>query len=269
MSGGKSARWKDDQIAATLTSHATDFITNHRDRPFFLYFATHDIHVPRVPEARFVGSSQCGIRGDAIQELDWSVGQVMGTLEKLNLAGNTLVIFSSDNGPVVHDGYNDGSERNLNGHKPAGPFRGGKYSIYEGGTRVPLITNWPGHIKAGLASDALLCQTDFFASFASLLGKPVEKNGAPDSQNVLGALFGESQTGRKELIEESQGLALRHGNWKFIARGTPAGPKDGGAKTAEELYDLATDPGEKRNVAAEHPDIVKELAGELSGLSGR
>jgi len=269
MSGGQAARWKDDQIAATLTNHATDFVASHKDRRFFLYFATHDIHVPRVPEARFVGSSQCGIRGDAIQELDWSVGQVMATLDKLNLTSNTLVIFASDNGPVVHDGYDDGSDRNLNGHKPAGPFRGGKYSIFEGGTRTPLITFWPGHIQPGV-SDALLCHVDFFASFAAqLLQKPSTADVGADSVDVRAALLGTTTKGREELVEEAGVLALRRGNWKFIPRVAhpPAAPR--GESNVDQLYDLATDIAESHNVAAEHLDIVRELSDELKRLRGR
>ncbi len=143
MQGGKSARWVDEDMADTLVSKATAFIERHQQEPFFLYFPTHDAHVPRVPHARFKGKSGCGVRGDAIQQLDWCVGQVMETLDRLRLTDKTLIIFTSDNGPVLDDGYADGAVADANGHIPAGPWRGGKYSTYEGGTRVPFLVRWP------------------------------------------------------------------------------------------------------------------------------
>jgi arylsulfatase A-like enzyme len=249
MSGGKFARWKDEEIADVLTQHAITFIEKNKEKPFFLYFATHDIHVPHAPNSRFANSSQCGIRGDAIQELDGSVGEVMAALKRLNLGDNTLVIFSSDNGPIVDDGYADGSVIHLNGHKPAGPLKGGKYSIYEGGTRMPFIVWQPGVVKPGV-SDAMISQIDFPASFAALAGLTMPAGAAPDSMNVLPAILGQATTGRESLVEQSGTLALRKGNWKLIDR-----PK----MKKSELYDLSADIGETKDVAADHPDIVKEM----------
>ena len=143
-------------MADTFTRKAVEFIERHKARPFFLYFATHDIHVPRVPHPRFAGKSGMGPRGDAIVEFDWSVGEVLDALDENGLAENTLVILTSDNGPVVDDGYRDDAVEKLGGHKPAGPFRGGKYSIFEGGTRVPFIVRWPGRVKPGTSK--ALCQ---------------------------------------------------------------------------------------------------------------
>ena len=154
MSGGKSARWVDEDMAKTITGKAVSFIERNREKPFFLYFATHDIHVPRVPHAQFRGTTQCGIRCDAIGEFDWSVGQIAGALDRLKLADDTLVIVTSDNGPVLDNGYADGSEEDVNGHLPAGPWRGRKGSLYEGGTRVPFIATWPARIRPRV-SDAL------------------------------------------------------------------------------------------------------------------
>ena len=139
MTGGNNARWVDEKMAATLAEKATAFIDTSYEKPFFLYFATSDIHVPRMPNDHFAGRSACGVRCDVIEQLDWTVGQVLAALEKHKLMENTLILFSSDNGPVVDDGYADGSVENLHGHTPSGTLRGGKYSLYEGGTRVPMI----------------------------------------------------------------------------------------------------------------------------------
>jgi len=262
MSGGHSALWKDDQIADTLTKQAVTFIEQNKERPFFLYFATHDIHVPRVPAQRFRSTSECGIRGDAIQELDWSVGQVMETLDRLKLADNTLVIFTSDNGPVVDDGYADGSVEHLNGHTPAGPLRGGKYTIWEGGTRMPFITRWHGRIKPGV-SHAMVCQVDFLASFAGLVGKTIPASAGPDSFDVSNALLGQSSEARPDLIEHNGAaqLALREGNWKLVVPGPRARPQ-----ARPQLFNLADDLAEAHNVAKENPDVAKRLAQKLAEL---
>jgi arylsulfatase A-like enzyme len=250
MSGGKAARWVDEDIAETITGKAVSFIDRNRAKPFFLYFATHDIHVPRAPDQRF-RTSQCGIRCDAIVELDWSVGEIMKTLEKNNLAADTLLIFSSDNGPVVDDGYADNAVQDLNGHSPAGPLKGGKYSPYEGGTRVPFIVRWPSRVKPG-ESEALVSQTDLLSSLAALTGQSLRTEAAPDSFNVLPALIGESKKGRETLIEQARVNAVRKGPWKLI-------PKSNAQQPAPELYDLASDLGETKNVAAAHPELVTEL----------
>ena len=112
-----------------------------------MYFATNDVHVPRFPHDRFRGKNPMGLRGDAIAQFDWTVGQLMETLDQLGLTENTLIILSSDNGPVVDDGYKDKAEELLNGHTPSGPWRGNKYSAFEGGTAVPVIVRWPQKIK--------------------------------------------------------------------------------------------------------------------------
>jgi arylsulfatase A-like enzyme len=270
MSGGKSARWRDEDMADVLTAKAVEFIERNRAKPFFLYFATHDIHVPRVPHPRFAGTSGCGTRGDAIQQLDWCVGRVIAALEKHNLADNTLVIFTSDNGPVVDDGYADGAAADLNGHKPAGPLRGGKYSLYEGGTRVPFIVSWPGRVKAG-ESDAIVTQVDFMASFAALLGKELPADAAPDSFNVMPALLGESKTGRQYVIEHAGGAqSIRKGNWKLVPNPPrPRAQQNRGAAGPPELYDLVNDIGETKNLAKEHPDVVEELSDLLEKVQAQ
>lgn len=271
MTGGKSALWVDEEIAPVLTAKATAFIDKNKSNPFFLYFATHDIHVPRMPNSRFKGSTPMGPRGDAIAELDWSVGQVLATLDRNGLSQNTLVIFSSDNGPVVDDGYKDEAVEKLGSHKPAGPLRGGKYSNFDGGTRVPMIARWPGHIKADSRSDALISQVDLLSSFAALTGGEPPAGAGPDSLNVMPALLGESRTGRKNLIEHADSLALVQGDWKLIAPGN--GPKvnqnthtELGNDQKPQLYDLANDPGEKNNLAEQNPDRVQAMSKELERI---
>jgi len=267
MSGGNAARWVDEDMADTFTRKGIAFIEQSNDRPFFLYFATHDPHVPRVPNPRFVGKSGCGVRGDVIVQFDWCVGEILNTLDRLNLSRNTLVILSSDNGPVVDDGYRDGAVENLNDHQPAGPLRGGKYSIFEGGTRVPFITRWPGHIKEGV-SDALVSHIDFLASFAALAGQKLAAGEGPDSRNVLPALLGQSLAGRDQFVEHANVLALRDGSWKYIE--PSSGPRRNaptntelGNDAAGQLYDLAGDLGETNNLLQAQPDRSRKLLEEL------
>jgi arylsulfatase A-like enzyme len=262
-SGGKSARWVDEDMAGSYVKKAAEFIEKNKNSPFFLYFATHDIHVPRMPNARFAGRNPMGPRGDVILELDWSVGELLKLLDQNDLTKNTLVIFSSDNGPVVDDGYQDGAKEKLGDHRPAGPLRGGKYSILEGGTRIPFVVRWPGHVKPGV-SEALISQVDFYATFAALTGQPFDSRTAPDSQNILPALLGDSPNGRATLVEHAGGLAMRQGNWKFIPK--RPGPKrsqytdtDTGNSPEIQLYNLATDLGETNNLVRIHPEKVSEL----------
>jgi arylsulfatase A-like enzyme len=270
MAGGTSARWVDEDMADVFTREAVRFIERHAAAPFFLYFATHDIHVPRVPHPRFAGRSDCGVRGDVVQELDWCVGQVLDALDRLKLAERTLVILSSDNGPVVDDGYADGAVRDLDGHRPGGPLRGGKYSLFEGGTRVPFLVRWPGRVKPGV-SDALVNQIDFLASLAAMTGQALAGAAAPDSFNVLPAFLGDSRTGRDHSVHHSGRLALREGLWKHIPGGPGAAVQrntntETGNAPEERLYDLAHDLGETKNVAAEHPERVKAMADRLRSI---
>ena len=263
MTGGNSARWIDEEMADVFVRKSTDFIEQNKANPFFLYFSTHDIHVPRMPHSRFVGKSGLGRRGDAILQFDWTVGQILDTLDRLKLASNTIFILSSDNGPVVDDGYNDGAVENLNGHTPSGKLRGGKYSAFEAGTRVPFIVRWPKKIKPGI-SDALICQIDFLASFASFAKQKLSGNEAPDSVNIMNALLGKSKKGREYLIEQAGTLSVLQGNWKYIE--PSKGQKfnaltntETGNDTNEQLYDLSKDFGEKNNVAPQNPQKLQEL----------
>ncbi len=273
MSGGKAARWIDEEIADVITRKAVGFIERNQARPFFLYFATHDIHVPRVPHPRFAGKSGLGPRGDAILEFDWSAGEILNSLDRLKLGKDTLVILTSDNGPVVDDGYKDRAVELLDGHKPAGPLRGGKYSAFDAGTRVAFILRWPGHVKKGV-SEALVGQIDFLSSFAALTGRQLGPEDAPDSHDVLPALLGHSKTARDHIVEHAGALSLIKGSWKYIepSRGAKVNQNTGtelGNDPEPQLYNLVADIGETKNLAAHYPEKVAELAGDLKRIRDR
>lgn len=267
MKGGGKALWKDENLADSITAHAIRFINENRQRPFFLYLATNDIHVPRFPHDRFRGKNKMGLRGDAIMQLDWTVGQVMEALKKAGLEENTLILFSSDNGPVVDDGYADRAVELLNGHKPAGAFRGGKYSAFEGGTVVPAIIRWPAGIKKkGITSDALMSQIDWMASLGELIHATFPKGSAPDSRNRLGNLLGTDMTNRPWVLEQSLNhtLSIRTKEWKYIEANDGEkiieGPDvETGNLSTPQLYDMTKEVGERENVAARHPEKLFEL----------
>ncbi|WP_017256958.1 sulfatase family protein [Pedobacter arcticus] len=267
MSGGKSAWWKDETMADEITEKGSDFIKKNKDNPFFLYFAIQDVHVPRAPSPRFVGKSGLGPRGDAILELDYNTGKILNLLDSLNLTENTIVMFSSDNGPVLDDGYKDDAVEKLNGHTPGGLMRGGKYSKFDAGTRMPTLIKWPAEIKPNQVSDALFSQLDFFASFASLTKQSLPQNSAPDSQDMLKVLLGKSKQGRENVVEQSmsKGLSLLSGDWKYIAPSKgPAIMKDKNMETGilgkAQLYNLKDDIGETTNLAAQYPEKVEKMA---------
>lgn len=273
MSGGTSAWWDDALMGDEITNRSLSFIRKNQAHPFFLYFAIHDIHVPRVPNPRFEGKSGMGPRGDALLELDYNTGKVLNLLDSLKLTKNTLVIFSSDNGPVLDDGYVDGAVEHLNGHTPGGEMRGGKYSKLEAGTHLPFLVRWPAMIGANKKSDALLCQIDLLASFARLTHQTLPADAAPDSQEVLDALLGKSDKGRNSLVVQGMGdgLAIIKDNWKYIP------PANGAALLKEtnietgnnklpQLYNLASDKSETKNLADAYPQKVKELADLLEHL---
>lgn len=257
MKGGQSARWKDEDMADTFTAKGVAFIERHKDKPFFLYFATHDIHVPRVPHPRFVGKTTMGPRGDAIVQFDACVGELLATLDRLKLTDSTLVILTSDNGPVLNDGYKDEAVEKVGSHKPAGPLRGGKGTIWEGGTRIPLIVRWPTRVKPGV-SDAIVGQVDFCATFAALAGQKLAPGDAPDSINLLPALLGEAPLGRDHILEHAGRVALRQGSWKFIPYSINV-KQDPPKEFPESLYDLSKDLAERTNLAKEPENAERVL----------
>lgn len=273
MTGGEQSYWRDEDFPDVFTGKAIDFIDNTGTDPFFLFFAFNEIHVPRIPNEKFVGKSTMGPRGDAIVQMDYMVGVLMDALEERGLTENTLVIFSSDNGPVLTDGYEDQSLELLGDHKPAGKFRGGKYSIFEGGNRMPTITYWPGIIEKGQVNNALWSQTDFFKSFAKLAGYEVPDQHAVDSEDMLDVILGKSEQGRDYLLQEARTTyALRQGNWKYIhpSEGFPVEITFDERKNIEfgrisipQLYNLDEDPGEQINLADQLPEKVNELREKL------
>ena len=257
MTGGHAARWKDQDIADRLTEEAIGFISRNAGQPIFVYFGTNDIHVPRDPHPRFRGRSKLGIRGDATIQMDDCLGRLRQALADNGYCPEeTLIIFSSDNGPVIGDGYLDGSVEACRNHRPAAPYSGGKYKLLEGGTRVPFIVWWPGRVSPG-QSNALMCQVDLGRTLAALVGQDIPQGSMQDSQNHLPALLGDSQEARSELVTQSFGgspLALRSGQFKLIT-----------GKKAQ-LYNLSTDPGEQNNLAAQQPEIVNQLLRKLEEI---
>jgi len=273
MTGGKKALWVDEDIADTIIRETTSFISNNKRKPFFLYVGTHDIHVPRVPHKRFAGKSGMGPRGDAILQLDAQVGGILKALDKNGLADNTIVVFTSDNGPVVDDGYQDKAVTLLGDHKPAGPLRGGKYSLFEGGTRVPFLVRWPAGQRSakGQTRKDLISLVDMPATLDRITGGRYQKELPSDGLDVGDAIRGAGPSKRELIVEHAGRLALRWKNWKFIPSGKGAAfqPLTGtetGNLDADQLFDLDVDPHEDTNVAAQNPTVLirmKEMLAQI------
>lgn len=265
MQGGKQARWVDEDMADYFAVKVRDFLDAHRDEPFFLYYGLHEPHVPRAPHSRFVGATNMGPRGDAIAEADWCVGELLRNLEERGLLENTLIIFSSDNGPVLNDGYKDGAAELVGKHKPGGGLRGGKYSLYDAGTHIPLFVYWKGKVKPAV-SDALVCQLDLAASLGALIGAKVPDG--LDSRNLLQAFLGRSDKGRDELVlEASQKLAFRQGDWVMIPpykgqKRNLTGNELGNLNTYG-LFNLKEDPQQQVNRAAQQPERLEAMKAAL------
>lgn len=255
MKGGKKALWKDQELADTITEEAVRFIKRHAGEPIFIYFCSNDIHVPRDPHPRYRGKSKLGIRGDATVQMDDNIGTLCRALQDAGYGDDTLFIFTSDNGPVIADGYLDGARIDCRGHMPAHPYSGGKYGLKEGGTRVPFIVHWPAAVKAG-RSAALVSQVDLARSLAQLAGADVPEKQLPDSLAQLPALLGQDGTGRSHLVEQAHGtrLALRRGQYKYIPGTTP------------QLYDLTQDKHEECNIAPRYPELVQDMQQYLDTL---
>jgi arylsulfatase A-like enzyme len=272
MKGGKKALFIDEDMADDFLLEAKNYITDHKNEPFFLFYSLHQPHVPRVPHPRFAGLSGLGPRGDVILEADWDVGQLLDHLEVLGLTENTIVIFSSDNGPVLDDGYKDDAVIKIGKHTPSGSLRGGKYSLYDAGTHVPFMVRWKGTIDPGV-SDALVCQMDFTASFAAMTK---QENKTIDSENILDALLGISNYGRDNLILGQNNItAFREGDWILIPPHN--GPKmtnqfvniETGRDSIYQLYNIKDDEGQQDNLADKLPDKVREMEKELEKIKSK
>jgi len=288
LSGGKSALVDHAGLCELHTGKAVKFIEANKDRPFFLYYGTINVHGPLTPGKRFRGSSGIGVYGDYIQELDWSVGEVLGTLDRLSLAERTLVIFTSDNGGVLH------ASAVKAGHLPNGDLLGQKTDVWEGGHRVPFVARWPGRIPAGTRTDEFIALTDMLATFAALLGRELRPDDGPDSFNALPALLDEPSHPPVRPFATfigTAGIGIREGKWLLLPKHgsggfstDPAGPwlppwkigRQTSDYTADgqlrpdappgQLYDLEKDPAETTNVYSEHPDVVRSLTELLAKL---
>ena len=275
--GGHKARFRDEDLADEWVMQSNKWIEANKDNPFFLFFSSHDLHVPRIPHERFRGTSGLSYRGDVIVQLDWCVGELVKTLDRLKLSDNTLIVFCSDNGPVGDDGYKDEALEKMGDHSPNGPFSGGKYSVLEGGTRTPFITYWPGKIQPQV-SDEMVCTIDLAASFAALAGVKLPKAAVPDSFNLLGALLGkQGAKGREHLVQQDNGrggnYGYRVGNWKLQRHDSKR--KRNVVVTAKlantpaprfALFDLSKDIQEKKNVAEQHPEVFARMKKELQDI---
>ena len=238
--GGRAAQWKDEDMAELFLEKAKSFLNDNKDKPFFLYYGLHQPHVPRVPNERFVGKSGMGPRGDVILEADWCVSEFLKEIDKLGLAENTLVIFTSDNGPVLDDGYTDDADELVGTHKPAGPYKGWKTERYMGGTCIPFMVRWPGVVEAGSVSGTFVCQMDLLASLASLVGQSYPDK--TDSQNTLSVFLGKKGNGRKEMIIEGMlTYGFRQGDYVMI-------PPYPGLNNGYELYNIKEDVGQTKNL---------------------
>jgi arylsulfatase A len=228
-------------LTQRYTEESIKFIKQNQDAPFFLYLAHTMPHTPIGASDRFKGKSERGLYGDAIEEIDWSTGEIMNTLKELGLDSNTIVVFTSDNGPGGREG---GS---------AEPLRGKKLTTWEGGLRVPCIIRWPGHVPAGVTCSELATTMDLYPTFARLAGAAVPSDRTIDGKDITPLITGEAgaRTPHEAFFyhdaREGQLECVRSGRWKLHL------------KEPQKLYDLQADIGEKHNVASQHPDVVDRL----------
>lgn len=280
--GGHAARFRDEDLADKWVEKSVEFIKANKSNPFFLFFSSHDIHVPRIPHERFQGVTDLGFRADSIVQFDWCVGEIIKAVKESGLINNTLIVICSDNGPVMDDGYKDFALEKLGDHRAAGPYTGGKYSVYEGGTRTPFITYWRGIVKPAV-SDEVVCTIDLASSLAALTAQRLPKDACLDSMNIIRALLGkEGAKGRDHLVQQNNGnngtYALLEGDWKLhrydrkTARNVVVEQKLANVKVPPYmLFNLKEDPTESKNVIAQHPQIAERMKEHLAEIiaSGR
>jgi len=287
LKGMMANDWKLEEILPTITKKAANYINEKslEEKPFFLYFSLTAPHTPIAPTEQFIGKSKAGLYGDFVSEVDWVVGQVNKALEKNNIAENTIVIFTSDNGSPGNDGTNMegeiGSVKDY-GHMPNGILRGYKGDIWEAGHRVPFIVRWPEKVKNGETNDELICQVDIMRTVANIIGYELPINAGEDSYNILPAILHENNKPiREDLVHHScfGDFAIRKGKWKLIMINKSGGFSDWadnnkgdfGITTPGQLYNIEDDIEEQNNLYEEHPEIVEELTLLLSEkiLKGR
>ncbi len=301
--GGSEAAHKiyvDELIGTTLKTKAVDWIkTRKTSKPFFLYLATTNIHHPFTPAKQFIGTSECGLYGDFVHELDWMVGEVLAALEEMKMADNTLVIFTSDNGGMLHK---TGQKAVAAGHAMNGDLLGYKFGAWEGGHRIPMIARWPGKIPASTTSNQLISQVDLAATFAAIVDRPLKKGEAVDSINQLKNLTGSPKPPVRETLiispNSPKHLTVRHRKWVYIpnrdeggfqgimlgghlfagAAALPFSKKansdvvDGKIRAdapPAQLYNLEVDPSQTKNLYLQHPEIVTELKAILKSYQAK
>jgi arylsulfatase A-like enzyme len=281
QSGGKAARFTDEQLPDTVVAKSTAFIASNKDKPFFLYVGLFEPHVPRTVKPEFAGSSKTGLRGDVIQQADWQVGKILAALDEHKLADDTIVILTSDNGPVLFDGYDDKAIDELKDHRPAGPWTGWKYLVQEGGCRVPFIVRWTAKTKPGVRTQ-MLCLTDIFATAAKITGRKIPARAAADSINMLPVLLDPAKPSARSSVVlngVAGAIAFREGDWKLHLANTKKPAKDIGsgaddkdsrfarANSAKDmLFNLAEDPGENHDLSASFPEHVEAMKKRLKSI---
>ena len=291
------AAYRDDQVGTKLAAKAVEWIEQQRAHPFLLYFATTHIHHPFTPAQRFIGKSGIGPYGDFILELDWMVGELTNALEAHGLTESTLIVFTSDNGPMLNLG---GQEAWASGHHMNGDLLGFKFDAWEGGHRVPFITAWPGHIPSATVSDQLISNIDLLASLAAMVGRDLPAEEAKDSLNVLPSLLGESKASNRDHVIicplSPEHVSIRKDEWMYISgqggggfTGTHVGDHDLGGPAAfpftgqensdiqdgrlmesappAQLYNLSPDLRQRTNLYREYPERVNELEKLLKATS--
>ena len=261
MKGGKKAYWSDIDMADHFLNITKSYIIENKKNPFFLFYSMQQPHVPRTPHPRFVGASGMGPRGDVIIEADWCIGELYKTLEEEDLLENTLIIISSDNGPVLNDGYYDEAVEKLGDHTPAGILRGGKYSLFEAGTRVPFISYWKGVIKPKI-SNKLISQIDIFSSLSSIINSNLDTKDSKDLSQLL--LTGAGVERDKLILEAFGKTALKYGDWVLIPpyKGSPVSKYTNvelGNSDNYQLYNLKDDPGQRINLVNQKKEKFLEL----------
>lgn len=290
------ALYKDRAVGTRLTEKSIEWIEANREKPFFLYLATTNIHHPFTPAPRFQGTSECGRYGDFVHELDWIVGEIMNTLDEQGLADNTLLLFTSDNGGMINQG---GQNAVSLGHRMNGDLLGFKFDAWEGGHRVPFIARWPGKIEAGSVSDQLISNIDLLGTMAALTGQTLKPGEGPDSYNVLPALIGNPEHQLRDHLVQGASrlthLALREGSWVYISAkggggfggdkvgehllGGPAALKFAGEINSdvedgkfkkdappEQLYNLESDLSQAENLFLTHPDRAEKMRARLDEI---